>query len=106
MWARKTSMHSADLKDTAPWEFTHILKSQSMYNYLIEDLMSADGFVRKEMNVIEDKTGQYYSSLIVFKDKETFDTYMDRDEIASIYETVRIIAAQKGIELTVTNEEV
>jgi hypothetical protein len=105
MWAKKTYMHNADLTNKDLWEFTHSLKNQSMYNYMLNDLINSNGFVRKELVVNEDASGQSYTSMIVFKDKETYDTYMNRDEISSIYEYIKIMAAQKGLEFIVSTVE-
>ena len=98
-------MHSADLTNKDLWEFTHALKNQSMYNYMLNDLINTNRFVRKELVVNEDASGQSYTSMIVFKDKETYDTYMNRDEISSIYEYIKIMAAQKGLEFIVSTVE-
>ena len=104
MWAKKTHMHGS-LDDAKLWEFTHALKTQSMYNFLLSDLMAAKGFVRKELTIVEDSNGQAHTGLIVFEDKDSYDAYMQRDEIASIYEYIKILAAQHGLNFTVDTVE-
>lgn len=106
MWAKKTYMHSADLTNSKLWEFTHSLKTQSMYNFLLKDLTQAEGFVRKELIVNEDANGQSYTGMIVFKDQATYEAYMHRDEIASIYEYIKILANQQGLEFSVSTVEI
>ena len=105
MWAKKTYMHGR-LDDAKLWEFTHSLKTQSMYNFLLNDLMSAKGFVRKELVITEDSNGQSHTGLIVFEDKESYDAYMQREEIASIYEYIKILASQNGLDFTVSTVEI
>ncbi len=106
MWARKTFMSTTDLYDKKLWNYVASLKSQSMYNFFLDQLINTKGFVRKEFTYVEDKNGQSYTGLIVFENKETLDTYMSRDEIKSIYEYAKILGSQQGVEFQITDEEI
>ena len=106
MWARKTLMQSADLYDKKLWNFVVSLRSQSMYNFFLDQLIATDGFIRKKYKNIEDKNGQTYITLIVFDSKEQLEAYTNRDEIKSIYEYVKILSSQHEIEISISDEEI
>lgn len=91
--------------DTIP-NFIHTLRTNSMYRYVVEDLMARPGFIKKEYIMREDKTGQSFISQIFFEDWDTFNTYMNTEETESIWEFLKISAGQSGITYDLTDEEV
>jgi hypothetical protein len=105
MWARKSFMFTEDLHDKKLWQYVADLKAQSMYGFFLDQLIQANGFIRKEFRYVEDKTGQTYIGLIVFETKDDLDLYMNRDEIKSIYEYAKIIGAQQGVEFEISDVE-
>ena len=105
MWVRKTFMFSEDLHDKKLWKYVENLKAQSMYGFFLDQLMQTDGFVRKEFRYVEDKTGQTFTGLVVFETKDALDSYMNRDEIKSVYEYAKIIGAQQGVEFEISDVE-
>ena len=98
-------MFSKDLHDKKLWQYVENLKAQSMYGFFLDQLIQTDGFVRKEFRYVEDKTGQTFTGLIVFETKGTLDSYMNRDEIKSVYEYAKIMGAQQGVEFEISDEE-
>jgi hypothetical protein len=91
--------------DTVP-TFATSLRTNSMYRFIVEDLCNTPGFVVKETIMREDRTGQYYISQVIFEDWDTFNAYMTREEIDSIWDYIRVSAETYNIEWTVTDEEI
>jgi heme-degrading monooxygenase HmoA len=82
--------------DTADYQklpnFVHELRTHNMYRAIVEDLISRQGFIKKEYIMRETKAGQEFISQIVFEDQETFDAYMKSEEIISLWEYLKISA--------------
>jgi hypothetical protein len=91
--------------DTIP-AFATSLRTNTMYRFIVEDLCNTPGFVVKESIMREDKTGQYFISQVVFEDWETFNAYMLREEIDSIWDYLRVTAETYNIEWEVKDEEI
>lgn len=106
MYGRIATMQPLDKNN---WEtipnFINELRTNSLYRYIVEDMMARPGFVKKEHTVREDKNGQTFLSCIAFDTKESFDLYIG-DEIAeSIWTYVEITANQKGLSITIEDKE-
>lgn len=91
--------------ETIP-NFAYNLRSNSMYRFIVEDLVNQPGFVVKESIMREDKEGQHFISQVIFEDWDTFNSYMLRDEIASIWEYLRITATQYNLDWKVEDVEI
>jgi len=107
MYGRIATMKPLDQND---WEiipnFIHELRTNSMYRFIVEDMMSRPGFVKKEHTVREDNQGQTFFSCIVFDSKENFDLYINEESTESLWTFVEISATQKGLTMTIEDKEI
>ena len=96
--ARQVTFRTDDPHDyeTIP-NFIHNLRTNSMYRFVVEDLMARPGFVKKEYIMREDRSGQSFISQVVFEDWDTFNEYMSSETVESIWEFLKISAEQSNI---------
>jgi hypothetical protein len=107
MYARIAKITTENSDD---WElipnFVHELRTNSMYRFIIEDLMARPGFIKKEHTLCEDNTGQTFFSTINFDTKENFDSYINEEANQSIWIYLELTAQQKGLIITIEDKEV
>jgi heme-degrading monooxygenase HmoA len=77
--------------------FVHELRTHNMYRGIVEDMKSRPGFVRKEHTMRETKEGQEFISQVEFEDQETFNSYMNSEEIVSLWEYLKISAEMSDL---------
>lgn len=84
-------------------QFVHDLRTHSMYRPIVEQLMSMPGFVTKEYNMIEDKSGVTFISKITFDNKENFDNCLNEESYQSLWIYLELMATQSGLSFEVSD---
>ena len=107
MYARIATITTTD-KDN--WEsipnFVHELRTNSLYRFIVEDLIARPGFVKKEHTMCEDKTGQTFYSSVIFDSKENFDIYISEESNQSLWTFVELSAGQQGLNFQIEDKEI
>jgi hypothetical protein len=102
MYTRKATLKSLDPTDyNRLSNFVHSLRTHSMYQPIIENLIQRSGFINKEYRMVDTKEGQTFYSIIRFENKETFDEYMDDESSQSLWIALELMANQEGISFAV-----
>lgn len=100
MYSRRAILRSKDPTDYERLRnFAYSLGSHSMYRPIIEEMLAAPGFVRKEHTMVDERAGQIFLSSVIFADKESFDAYMSNEANESLWEYLKISAEQSEVEL-------
>lgn len=102
--AKITTLNSNDW-DSIP-DFVHELRTNSLYKFIVEDLIARPGFVKKEHTMREDKDGQTFFSSIVFDSKENFDLYINEESNQSLWIFVELSASQRGLTVVMEDKEI
>ena len=87
-------------------EFLHGISANSMYDSMTTELIATEGFVRKDLIIIDDKTGCVAFSRVIFETKEEFDTHIGDDVYQMIWEYLQISADGVGIVVTFEDGEI
>ena len=66
-------------------------------------MCASPGFVKKELQVIDDASGTRAISRIAFGDEDSFNTYLAHEGYQSTWEYLTIMADTEGIDCEVTN---
>ncbi len=107
MYARIAKITPTNTED---WEsipnFVHELRTNSLYRFIVEDLIARPGFIKKEHTMCEDKNGQTFFSSIVFDSKENFDLYINEESNQSLWTFVELSASQRGLEISIEDKEI
>jgi hypothetical protein len=75
----------------------------SMYRPIVDEMCASPGFVKKELQVIDDATGTCAVSKIAFADQESFNAYLEHEGYQSTWEYLTIIADGEGIDCEISN---
>ena len=107
MFRRKAIMKAIDTSDFHKLpNFIHQLRTHSMYQPVVEDLISRPGFIQKEYSLIDTKQGQTFYSIICFENKESFDVYFNDEVNQSLWIALELMATQEDITLELVDEEI
>jgi hypothetical protein len=106
MYIRKATLKSLDPTDfnRLP-NFVHSLRTHSMYQPVISNLIQRPGFVQKEYRMVDTKEGQTFYSILVFENKDYFDQYFDDESSQSLWIALELMANQEGISFSIQDEE-
>lgn len=106
MYTRKATLKSIDPSDkTRLSNFVHSLRTHSMYQPIVENLIQRPGFVQKEYRMIDTKEGQTFYSILVFENKDYFDQYFDDEASQSLWIALELMANQEGISFNIDDGE-
>jgi hypothetical protein len=103
MWTRQALLISKDISDRQIWKYISAARDQSLYGYYLDKLMLFPGFVRKELNYIENQDGITMTSRLVFEDKETLDRYLADEDTTAMWMYIKVVAAQMGLDLQISD---
>lgn len=107
MFRRKAAMKAIDTSDFHKLaNFVHQLRTHSMYQPIVEDLIARPGFVQKEYSMVDTKEGQTFYSIICFEDKDSFDSYFEDEANQSLWVALELMATQEDITFEYVDEEI
>jgi len=75
----------------------------SMYRPIIDEMSKSPGFVRKELQVIDDAKGTTAINKLVFSDEVNFNAYLEHEGYQSTWEYLTIMADTEGIDCEISN---
>jgi hypothetical protein len=106
MYIRKATLKSLDPSDHSRLSnFVHALRTHSMYQPIVENLVQRPGFLQKEYRMVDNKEGQTFYSILVFESKEYFDQYFEDESSQSLWIALELMANQEGISFNIEDEE-
>lgn len=107
MYGRKAIFKTVKPNDRlALTEFFHGVAANSMYDSMTNDLVATEGFVRKDLIIIDDTDGCHSSTRVIFETKEGFEKYISNDMYEMIWEYLQITAEGVGIIVTFEDGEI
>jgi hypothetical protein len=79
------------------------ITGHSMYRPIVDEMCASPGFVKKELQVIDDATGTRAISRIAFADQASFTEYLAHEGYQSTWEYLTIMADNEGIDCEVSD---
>lgn len=106
MYSRTAILEAKDVEDKFKlYKFIVEIRSNSMYEVILESLFAAKGFIRKETKFIDYPKGSKCYSSVVFEDKETFDNYYSREDTSFVWNYLESISEAYEINCSIEDKD-
>jgi hypothetical protein len=79
------------------------ITGHSMYRPIVDEMCASPGFVRKELQVIDDANGTVAMNKLIFAGEDHFNAYLAHEGYQSTWEYLTIMADGEGIDCEISN---
>ncbi len=101
MISRRITMYAKNTEEGSPVrKFVEGIYTHPMYQDIIKQLITSDGFINKVNRMEENKEYTKFVSEIQFNDKTSFDRYFNEPSVESLYSYLEALITSEGVEFT------